>query len=103
VVDSWQIFGVIVALLAIGVIFNRAVAWLEVKGYMEGYTSLVVALGILVTLAGVALLDWRAALLTLVAFIASGTPMIVGSVSRYIRKREMEQERIRHGDTATET
>lgn len=97
-VDSWQIFGIIVALGATGVVFNRAVVWLEVKGYMEGYTSLAVALGVLVTLAGVALLDWKAALLALVAFVASGTPMIVGSIARYVKKREMGQEQIRHGD-----
>ena len=101
-VDSWQIFGIIVTLVVVGTVYNRAVAYLEVKGYMEGYTSLAVAFGVLVTLAFVALLDWKVALMTLACFAASGTPMIVGSISRYVKRREMGQERMRHGDKTNE-
>ncbi len=44
--------------------------------------------GAIVTLAGVAILSIQAALLTLGAFIASGLPMIVGSITRYLIARD---------------
>lgn len=93
-VESGTIWGVFFAMLLFGVGYNTLVAWLERKRYVEGYLSLVVALGVAVTLAGVAVISWQAALLTLVMFIASGTPMIAGSILRYIQAREAEQKNL---------
>ena len=85
-------FGVILAvffgLVLFGIGYNSMVAWLERKGYTEGYLSLIVAFGVFITLCGIAILSIPAALLTLGAFVASGTPMIIGSIVRYLRKRE---------------
>ena len=86
--DFGVILAVFLTLVLFGIGYNALVAWLERKGYTEGYLSLIVAFGVFVTLCGVAILSIPAALLTLGAFVASGTPMIVGSIVRYLRKRE---------------
>lgn len=85
--DSGMILAVFGALVVFGIGYNAFVAWAERKGYTEGYLSLVVALGVAVTLAGIAVLNIEAALLALGAFAASGTPMIIGSIWRYLRRR----------------
>jgi Kef-type K+ transport system membrane component KefB len=74
-----------------GLAYNAFVAWLG--PLKEGYTALLVVVGVLVTLLGVALIDWRAAVLVGGAFAASGTPMIIGDISRTIKARE-KRERI---------
>lgn len=58
---------------------------------MERWTWATVVVGVAYTLAGVALLDWKAARLVLVAFAFSGTPMSIGDLVRYL-------ERVREGD-----
>jgi len=68
--------------------YNVLVERLEQHGYHEGYLSLLVAGGVGFTLAGVAILDLRAAVLALGAFVASGSWMILGSIWRYVRARE---------------
>lgn len=103
-VDSglfWAVFG---GLALFGLGYNAFVAWAERRGYTEGYMSLIVACGVLVTLGGVAILSVPAALTALAAFVASGTPMIIGSIVRYVQRRAAERERIlaevRHGNAA---
>ena len=60
---------------------------------MEKWTWATVVFGVGYTLAAVALLDWQAARLVLVAFCFSGTPMSIGDLVRYV-------ERKRNGDRA---
>lgn len=84
--DGLLIGMVAVALLLFGVLFNQLVQWLGRRH--AGYTSLLVVVGVLVTLIGVAVIDWRAAVLTLGAFAASGLPMVVGDIWRAIVARE---------------
>jgi len=92
--DSWETVGlVIITLFLFGVIF-AAFVW-QIGHRKEGYTAFLVAIGVLVTLAGVAVIDWRAAVLALVCFTASGTPMVIGSVAQYIVQREHEHAAIR--------
>ncbi|MEJ5223526.1 MAG: hypothetical protein WHV44_03650 [Anaerolineales bacterium] len=67
----WGVFGL---LLAFGTLYNALVAWAERQGYTEGYLSLVVALGVAVTLGGLAILSIDAALLALVCFAGKGSP-----------------------------
>lgn len=86
--DLGIVSAVLLGLLLFGIGYNAFVAWLGHRNYTEGFLSLIVATGVFVTLVGVAVLSIEAALLTLGAFIASGTPMIVGSIVRYIQKRE---------------
>jgi hypothetical protein len=88
---SGAILAVFLGLLLFGIGYNAFVAWAERKGYTEGYLSLVVAFGVAVTLAGVAVLNIEAALIALLCFVASGTPMIAGSIWRYLQKREAEK------------
>jgi hypothetical protein len=91
----WVVFG---ALFAFGFVYNLAVAWLQKKGYDEGYTAILVVFGVLVTLAGVAVVDLDAAILCLMAFVASGFWMVVGGWWRYAHARENGQAGYRRGD-----
>lgn len=54
----------------------------------DGFTWLLVVIGVAVTLLGIGLLDlvldWNAGLLGLAAFSASGLHMVHGAVTRYI-------------------
>lgn len=86
--DYGVISAVFLGLLLFGIAYNSLVAWLERRGYTEGYLSLIVAFGVAMTLVGVAVLSIQGALLTLGAFIASGTPMIIGSIARYLKARD---------------
>jgi hypothetical protein len=82
-------------LLAFGIGYNVFVAYLERKHLEEGYVSLLVVFGVLVTLVGVAIINQMSALLALLAFSASGTPMIVGSLIRYALARQKANETLR--------
>jgi MFS family permease len=93
---NWALIGLVaVGLAGFGFAYNRLVDYWERRKYHEGFLSLIVAIGVGATLAGVAIIDWRAALLTLGAFVCSGTPMILGSIGRYVRRREAEQRALR--------
>lgn len=81
------------ALFMFGWAFNALVGWLDER--KDGYTSLLVAAGVLITLGGVAMIDWRAAVLCLICFTASGGPMILGDIGRAIRKREAAMRMMR--------
>ncbi len=85
--DFGVILAVFLALTLFGIGYNALVAWLERNRYTEGYLSLIVALGVLITLLGVAILSLPSALLALLAFTATGMPMIIGSIARYITRR----------------
>lgn len=82
-------------LLAFGILYNLVIAWLDTHGYLEGYTSLAVVAGVLVTLAGLAIILPLAALIALGAFAASGIPVIIGSIWRHVRNREQDQTDVR--------
>jgi hypothetical protein len=86
--DFGAIAAVFLGLVLFGIGYNAFVAWLERRGYTEGYLSLIVAIGVFVTLCGVAVLSIEGALLALGAFVATGAPMIIGSIARYLRKRD---------------
>jgi hypothetical protein len=68
----------------------------------DGYTALFVVGGVLVTLVGLALIDWRCALLALTLFAASGLPMVIGDMYRAMRKRDRILEALREGRLTTE-
>lgn len=92
--DFVSIMAVFLGLLLFGILYNLLVEYLISKRYAEGFMSLVVACGVMMTLAGVAILSLPAALLVLFAFFASGLPMIVGSITRYMRLREKFQKNL---------
>ena len=90
------------ALFIFGLGYNALVGWGDRKGYLEGFTWLAVAVGCAVTLGGVAIIDWHAALITLIGFVASGIPMAFGAIVRYVTARRAEQERERQAATLAE-
>lgn len=93
---DWRLIGAIWGgLFFFGLSFNALVHALGSRH--DGYTSLLVAGGVLITLLGLALVSWQCALLALAMFAASGTPMIVGEVYRAIRKREEVLKALREG------
>lgn len=94
-VSSGTILALIWGLVLFGMIYNMLIGWAARHGYTEGYLSLVVATGVSITLIAVSLVDLQAALLTLIAFIASGTPMIIGSMVRYIKARDAAKRAIK--------
>src|SRR3972149_9255178 len=85
---DWRLLGsVLFGLFCFGVLWNSLVDWLRER--KEGYVSLMVVGGVLVTLGGIAFISWPAAILGLAAFVASGLPMVIGEIVRTIQKREM--------------
>lgn len=80
---------VFVALFLFGVVYNQAVAWLEARGYDRGYMAFVVAAGVAITIGGWYCLthELDGLLLLFGCFAASGSPMILGSVYRYVFRR----------------
>jgi hypothetical protein len=93
--DFSLILAVLLAELLFGLLFNLVIASLERRGYLEGFTAFAVVIGVAGTLMGVAVLDPRAALLSLGAFAASGLPMVVGSWWRHVQARRHGQESLR--------
>jgi hypothetical protein len=87
-VELGLVLGIFPVLVLFGVGFNWLTAWMERKGYMEGFTSLIVALGVALTLAPLAFFSWQFVLIAYGAFLCTGLPMIVGSIGRYLQKRE---------------
>lgn len=82
-----------VGLAGFGFAYDRWVASLEDDGRDRGYTSILVVGGTLVTLAGQAMLQGpRAAVETAMLFVASGTPMIFGSINRHVNARKSEEQ-----------
>jgi hypothetical protein len=90
------------SLFIFGIAFNALIGWAERHHYLEGYLSFTVAAGVLITLGGTALFSWQFALLTLGAFIASGLPMVAGSMLRYAEARRREHEYERQAATLAE-
>ncbi len=90
--DFSLILAIYLALILFGIGFNLLVAGMEKRGYLEGFTSLAVVVGTLVTLGGLAVIWWPAAVLALGAFAASGLPMVAGSIWRYIQRRAQVQK-----------
>ena len=80
---------ILVGLIAFGWWFNRYVT--DLGDDQEGFTWLLVVIGVLVTLVGIGLLDLlmdlNAAMIGFIAFAASGFEMCRGAVLRYIELR----------------
>lgn len=84
------VVGIALTLPIFSYFFNRIVA-----ADKNGQRSLYVVIGVLVTLAAVALLSWKAALLSLVMFALSGLFMIIGDYQRGLKKASQPQARIK--------
>lgn len=86
---GWEHAAVSAGLLLFGIGYNWLVTTLEKSGHDQGYTSILVVGGVIVTIAASTPLIGLDAVVSLtLLFVASGTPMIVGSLLRYARERE---------------
>jgi len=98
VVVDLRVFGaVLFGLFCFGVGYNAWVARLEHEGGDRGYMGFIVAVGVAVTGLGFVLIvnSLGLGLVLLACFVASGLPMIVGSVQRHVRARAREEQRAR--------
>ena len=86
---------VIIELLLFGILYNLAIEWASGKGYLEANLADAVMFWVVLTLIGIALLDWQAAKIAFIAFCATGLPMWFGYKWRYAqaRRREMVEKR----------
>lgn len=84
---NWSTFAITATLLLLfGILYNQFVTWLSDR--QEGYTSLLVVAGVLMTLIGYAVVGGIGqALIAALLFAASGTPMVAGEVVRAIIRR----------------
>lgn len=96
--DFGLIMAILFGLVLFGVIYNLLVDFLESNKYSEGFMSILVAFGVMGTLIGIAFISWPVALMAFAGFAASGLPMIVGSITRYVRQRAKEQNHLRRGE-----
>lgn len=86
---------VMVGLFVVSVGYDRFIGYVEGRGHDRGYMAFIVALGVLYTLAGACIIiGWLPALIVLACFAASGTPMIAGSVSRYVNARSIDEQAV---------
>jgi hypothetical protein len=84
---DWKlIVTVLLGLVAFGFSYNGLVDYLGER--KDGYTAFMVVAGVLITLGGVAMIDWQAAAIALACFAASGTPMVLGDIARTVQRRE---------------
>ncbi len=86
-VVDWRLIGAtLFGLFMFGVAYSFFMGALAER--KDGILAQLVAAGVGITLIGVAIISWQAAILVLACFIASGTPMIVGENIRSIMLRE---------------
>jgi len=84
-----------IVLCVFGVAYNYWVGHLGAEGYDRGYMGFIVALGCAVTVLAGLFWPTRDLAITFVmflAFVASGTPMILGSIRRHVKARERENK-----------
>lgn len=81
-------------LVVFGVLYNTLVA--KAEQTETGYTAFLVVGGVVVTVAATApLIGWQAAMVVGLAFAASGLPMVIGSMARYVRRTQAEHQALR--------
>lgn len=91
-VTIWHIMGF---LFAFGFLYNLLISWMERRGYDEGYTALLVVIGVGITLVAYSFVDVVAAIETALAFAASGSWMVIGSWWRHVQARRRAQDLLR--------
>lgn len=89
-VDIGRLPVIMVALFAFGITYNIIADWVSRQASDHGYAAFLVMGGVIVTLAGFAILvGLEIAGAALACFAASGLPMIVGSVLRQLQRRSL--------------
>ena len=89
--DSGAVWVTAICLLVFGFVYNKLVEWVNRQGYDEGYTWLMVVIGVSVTIGTAGFtIGWSNVLLLLIYFIASGLFMAGGDIARYVNSRQRE-------------
>ncbi|MBE3038293.1 MAG: hypothetical protein IMZ62_05730 [Chloroflexi bacterium] len=83
------------SLVLVGIGYNALVALWERKHYLEGYTALAVAIGVGITLAPFWFVPTVPIWQVYLAFVFTGTPMMVGSILRHVHARSDGQKDLR--------
>lgn len=92
--NFWSVLaGVVITLVIFGYFYNRRIGSLEEKESIP--TSFHVVGGTLITLAIVAMISWKAAVLCLLAFAIDGAFMIVGDVARAFERVKKDSRNTR--------
>jgi len=82
-----------VSLLAFGLVFNWLVDRWHRAGYDDGYTWLLVVIGVAVTVIAAGFtIGWTAVITLFVFFAASGLPMALGDIWRHVKARRAEHD-----------
>lgn len=98
----FRLISAVILLVAFGSGYNKIIARCERKGYLEGFHWLAGAIGASFTLAILAIIDWRSALLAASALFISGLPVALGEIWRYVKARERGQRYVRQTETLAE-
>lgn len=86
---SFSLILALILAITLGILYDHLVTRLNRTGKTEGYTALLVVGGVILTLALAApFITFQDGLTLTAFFIATGTPMILGDIVRYIKKRE---------------
>jgi hypothetical protein len=101
---NWVAIGVYSGLFAAGLIYHLVVDWLSSRGYTEGYTWLIVAIGVVLSVVTTGfLVGWHNVLLILLAFVATGCWMAFGDIKRHVAARETSKRELRKIMSGNET
>jgi hypothetical protein len=71
-----------------GVGYNALVEWFNRRHRDHGYTAILVAAGVTMTEIGVEALPSKHFVFRILAYIASGTPMLMGDILRFLDKQK---------------
>lgn len=88
-------WAVLLTLTAFGVGYNALITRAGKRGWLRGFTWLAVVIGVSITLIGTWFIDARAALIASACFAASGIPVAMGAISRYVLNRERDIEELK--------
>jgi len=81
-------------LFVFGIAYNELIARLEKARHDRGYTAFLVVGGVLITLVGLWFLEGLTVfLIALALFVASGLPMVIGSMIRSSKMRTEDEEK----------
>ena len=95
-VPCGALVGVLTVLFLASTLYAVALEWAERRySFTSDYTWLTVVIGVALTLAGLAVLDPRAAGLALLLFVVTGIPMIGRAIIVDVRNRQRTREAYR--------
>jgi len=92
-INSGAITATAVALFLFGLAFNALIDRWNRAGYDDGYTWLLVVIGVAVTVIAAGFtIGWTAVITLFVFFAASGLPMALGDIWRHVKARRAEHD-----------